>query len=236
MITRLTLAAIIFLPGLMAGYCLQAQDELGVTLVQANGSLTGLTIALSARNQPGVDTGRINLIQRDIDRIGGLLSGLTSCIVRSDNIDSSLSSDLAREIRNYKELFDLVANTKDADSIVDILNFVKEDLNLKYDGSLASSTFASNEYVSVRVRVLDNTMHELPGYTPHVKPVWSTNHEQELQFNATTNAVKDLVPGKKLFWIEKNGIPIQHREEGIRINDPHSSPIDFVVSTAIDHK
>jgi len=44
------------------------------------------------------------------------------------------------------------------------------------------------------------------------------------------------VPGKKLFWIEKNGIPIQHREEGIRINDPHSSPIDFVVSTAIDHK
>ncbi|TDX00204.1 hypothetical protein [Dinghuibacter silviterrae] len=206
-----------------------AQPQQDDILLKVNGSLTDMEIALDGRDFQG-DSARINHVKRDEASINTLLRNLVIALRNENNTEAPLRSDQYLGLHNYRDLFELVAETASLDSIADILTFVKKDLALKFPRQLGSSTGAADVYVNVQVRVFDEaSMKELPGYIPFVKPEWSVNPEQQQQFNPTLNAFKDLLPGQKLFWITKDGVRIQEKKQSVDIDGAHT--VDFVVKT-----
>jgi len=135
-----------------------------------------------------------------------------------------------KEFRNYAYLLNQAVLSEKPENFRQTLVFVDEDLNLKYDGALASSSDQSPTLVKVHVRVFDSTgSRELAGYKVFIKPEKSVDPDLVEQLNPTIRAEKMILPGRKLIWIENKGVKIDQRTEGIRKSSVPPDPIDFVV-------
>ncbi len=129
------------------------------------------------------------------------------------------------ELENYGMLISDSVLFNDPDSLENLIRFIREDLELKYD----NSSVISSALVRLRVRVLNAAGNrELPGYQVYVKPEISVDSRLIEMFNPTTNAVKLIAPGKKLIWIEKDGKRFGERKEGIRRSAGRLT-VDFII-------
>lgn len=167
------------------------------------------------------------------DRVSLLLFG---CLNELDNEGKYYGRDKAvvkkyyEEIDNYNDLLKYMENLDNADSIDSILSFMEEDLGYKYSTESSPGTERKASFVTVKVRVLDSTGNrEEPGYMVFVKPEFSVNPRHIESFNPTSNAIKEILPGKKLVWIERDGKKIDQRKTGIRIS-PQTVFVDFIIT------
>jgi hypothetical protein len=136
----------------------------------------------------------------------------------------------ATELVNYAGLLDSASRKLDLVDIPMFLHFLDDDLTYKLDIQRNDPNQDVPETVTVKVRVYDSThIRELPGYTPFVKPEISLDSRLKEAFNPTTNAEKNILPGKKLFWIEKNGKVLQYRNEGVKAGKAKVY-IDFIIN------
>lgn len=220
------LALVLFSP-LLILHSARAQDEIALG---ANQSFTDLQVDLQTRQYAKSDTTITRLIWEKMSFIDQALPNLLTCAKWTLGAsDASLSIGLYKEIDNYKDLFALAENTHNLDSINNILAFIKEDMGLKFTGSLAAAT-AANPMVSVRVRVLnESNMKELPGYIAHVRPKWCVSSSQDLPFNPTNDAVRDIIPGEKIFWIEKDGRFVQQKSWRVSSFSESDKLVEFTV-------
>ncbi len=200
-------------------------------LIIVNQSLSNLKIKTS-QPEKYRDTNRLAEVRKNLNRIDGLLNGLIGNVVnRSGVTEQGARKQLLLEIGNYRDLFDLSIKFNSLDSVNYYLLFVFDDLKLKFAGDWGSSTNISNDFIEVHVRVLSSqTNRELPGYLAHVKPRCSVNPIQILNFNPTNQAVKNILPGDKIFWIEKDGNLIAKREEGIEITESGKAEVVFTIN------
>lgn len=143
--------------------------------------------------------------------------------------DKSVVRKYYEEIENYNDLLKYMENIDNTDSIDSILSFMEEDLSLKYSTESAPGAERKASFVTVKVRVLNESGdREEPGYMVFVKPEFSVNPRHVESFNPTSNAIKEILPGKKLVWIEKDGRRIDQRKTGIRIS-PQTVFVDFII-------
>lgn len=187
------------------------------------------TVSTRARNDA---TNSFASVAARLDKVGMLLSGCLKTLdsARNSNGADSLIVRYATEFENYAALMELVSSQNSADSINAILDFINEDLNLKYDGAYSAYGTAP-DLVLVRVRVLNqSSSQDLAGYNVFLKPERSVDALLVESFNPTNNAVKRVLPGKKLVWIEKNGVKIDERKTGIRRSSNAEEPIIFVIN------
>jgi hypothetical protein len=91
---------------------------------------------------------------------------------------------------------------------------------------------ATDSLIEVSVKVIrDSTNEELSGYNVFAKPAMSIDRADVISFNPTKNAIKKLRPGKKTFWIERNGVKIkEQRGWGVSISDRNSHLVIFNVN------
>lgn len=167
------------------------------------------------------------------DRISLLLFG---CLNELENEGKYYGREKAvvqkyyEEIDNYNDLLKYMENLDDADSLDSILSFMEEDLGYKYSTEGTTDSERRASLVTVKVRVLDSTGdREEPGYMVFVKPEFSVNPRHIESFNPTSNAIKEILPGKKLVWIERDGRRIDQRKTGIRIS-PRTVFVDFIIT------
>lgn len=133
------------------------------------------------------------------------------------------------ELDNYNDLLKYMENIDNPDSIDSILHFMEEDLSLKYSTDNPAGSERKASFVTIKVRVLNSSGdREEPGYMVYVKPEFSVNPRHIESFNPTSNAIKEILPGKKLVWIEKDGKKIDQRKTSIRIS-PGTVFVDFII-------
>jgi len=199
-------------------------------LIRVNQSLT--TLRIKVRNDTlGNDSTHLLRIRANLSKANILLNGLVDKLLNQpqENLSPGRPGYKAiKEITNYKDLLDLASQVKDPDSLDNITAFITDDLALKYDPAFAASSDNSIDLVPVHIRVFKaNSNLELSGYICKVKPEWSLNADQVEDFNPTMHAVKKITPGRKVFWIEKNGATVETRKERVRIGDGSELVIDF---------
>lgn len=196
------------------------------TAEEAGNSAKALKTSLEkkARTQPGY----VQLSSK-LDKVNNLMLGCLSSLSENDYSNDELVDKYFDEIGNYSLLLKSAENSSSPDSIDAILNFIESDLSYKYDNSPEPSEITAH-LVSVRVRVLDSSgSQELVGYNVFVKPELSVDPLLVETFNPTRNAVKEITPGRKIVWIEKNGIRVQERRTGIRKSSNPEEQVDFVI-------
>jgi hypothetical protein len=83
--------------------------------------------------------------------------------------------------------------------------------------------------VMVKVRVLKKgNNEELAGFYAFCKPKYSSDARLVQAFNPTLNAVKKIIPGIKMVWIEKDGIKLGERVVEFVYRDEKAT-VDFYV-------
>ena len=122
------------------------------------------------------------------------------------------------ELENYARLCDSVNLKNDEVEKRKWIRFMDDDLTTKFwfpgVGAGPPNPLTS---VKVKVKVLDNNgVQEMNGYTAFIKPKLSNLPKSVISFIPTTTAVKDVPPGVKLVWIEKDGKMVQSRVETLR--------------------
>lgn len=172
-------------------------------------------------------------LQARMDKLGLLLFGclneLESEIYYGAN-DREILQKYYDEVENYNALLQQAQQIEDPDSLSSILTFIEEDVSLKYDLQNTDPEKRKASLVNVKVRVLDpGGDKEQSGYLVFVKPELSLDPRHIEAFNPTNNALKEISPGKKLIWIEKNGKRIEQRKTGIR-KSSETVLVDFVLN------
>lgn len=133
------------------------------------------------------------------------------------------------EIDNYNSLMNSAMFMDNADSISELLDYIEQDLEFKYEPLATDPELKKAKLVKVKIRVLDSLNREQFGFMVFVKPEISLNPSHIETFNPTNNAEKEIAPGKKLIWIERNGKRINERKEGIR-KSPGLVMVDFILN------
>jgi len=133
------------------------------------------------------------------------------------------------EIDNYNSLMASAMMMDNVDSISELLDYIEKDLEIKYEPEATDPELRKAKLVKVKVRVLDSLNREQFGFMVFVKPEISLNPSHIETFNPTNNAEKDIAPGKKLIWIERNGKRINERKEGIR-KSSELVLVDFILN------
>ncbi|MGZ5246253.1 MAG: hypothetical protein ACXWV5_04270 [Flavitalea sp.] len=145
----------------------------------------------------------------------GCLSGLEDQDLYSRK-DKKAAEKYYDEIENYNSLMTTAMLMDNPDSISVLLDYIEKDLYIKYEPESNDPELRKARLVRVKVRVLDSLNKEQFGFMVFVKPEISLNPSHIETFNPTNNAEKEIAPGRKLIWIERNGIRINERKEGIR--------------------
>jgi|GEM_PF-6447324 len=127
---------------------------------------------------------------------------------------------------NFNKMLTYAATSNNLDSVESILDFLSFEVTSKYLES------ATDSLIEVSVKVIrDSTHEELSGYHVFAKPSMSIDRADVISFNPTRNAIKKLRPGKKTFWIERNGVKIkEQRGWGVSISDRNSHLVIFNVN------
>ncbi len=211
-------------------YC-QVSNSSKDVLIKVNQSFNNLKLKTSQAENYS-DTNKLAEVLINIEHVNYLLNGLIGNLVRSYGAtEKSVLNQLLLEIGNYRDLFDISVKSASLDTVNYYLLFVFNDLKLKYSNNFASSTNISSDFVEVHVRVLNGqTNSEMSGYLAHVKPRCSINPVQVLNFNPTNHAIKNILPGDKLFWIEKDGKIVASRQEGIEMTETGTAEIVFTIN------
>ncbi|MGN7723508.1 hypothetical protein [Chitinophaga sp. 22620] len=111
---------------------------------------------------------------------------------------------LYKELEIYALLLDRAYKLNALDSITSILRFIDEDISLKMDNAWAASPVPP-ALVNLKVRVLEAPSGtEVPGVKVFIRPQLAPDRYTE-EFNPTNNALKRIMPGIKLVWIEQGG-------------------------------
>lgn len=134
---------------------------------------------------------------------------------------------LYKELEVYALLMDMAYKLTAPDSINRILRYIDEDISLKMNNAWAASPVPP-ALVNVKVRVLEKPSGiEVPGVKVFIRPELAPDRYTE-EFNPTNNALKRIMPGKKLVWIEQGG---QKAGERITIVPAgvESDTIDFYI-------
>ena len=135
------------------------------------------------------------------------------------------------ELRNYQLLVDSAGKMIYNASSTNILHFLDDDLLLKVD-NIRGPGYGFNQLVTVKVRVLNSKQEELVGYKVYAKPEMNADTRLIETFNPTPGALKDLTPGRKIFWIEKNGSMAGDRHEAVS-NKKLNLTIDFFIDAPL---
>ena len=166
-----------------------------------------------------------------MDRLSLQLFGCLNELENENNYNTGDRDVLAKyytEVDNYNALLDFAQTENDPKAVDSILSFIEDDVALKYDLDAPDPADRRARLVNVKVRVLNGDELEQSGYMVFVKPELSLDPRQVEAFNPTNNAIKEIAPGKKLIWIEKNGQRLQQRKEGIR-KSREMVTVDFVL-------
>jgi hypothetical protein len=170
------------------------------------------------------------LLIKDLESIRKTVS---TYVIRKDSVHrrpENLGDTLyLLELNNYARLLDSVSRLKMIGEAKKLLTFIDDDVYLKTD-VLRNADYPDEDKVLVKVRVLNTSGTELPGYDVFVKPEISLDPRLVETFNPTNNATRKIQPGRKLFWIEKNGIRLKERKEGISITAETIVVIDFITN------
>lgn len=172
-------------------------------------------------------------LQVRIDKLSLLLFGCLNELESGSYYGSNDRETLQKyydEVENYNSLLKQAQRINDTDSLSAIIHFIEEDVSLKYDLQNTDPGKRKASLVNVKVRVLDpGGDKEQSGYLVFVKPELSLDPRHVEAFNPTNNALKEIAPGKKLIWIEKNGKRIEQRKTGIR-KSTETILVDFVLN------
>lgn len=148
---------------------------------------------------------------------------LDSCYrLNTQNNRESFSADYL----NFNKMLAYAATSNNLDSVESILDFLSFEVTSKYLET------ATDSLIEVSVKVIrDSTNEELSGYNVFAKPAMSIDRADVISFNPTKNAIKKLRPGKKTFWIERNGVKIKEQKGwGVSISDRNSHLVIFNVN------
>lgn len=187
--------------------------------------LTGLSILLRKwqNGQDSVkvaDVGRVNnSLQSSMDKL------INNCL--SENTGKEVVRKIYKDLSNYNDLLTFAIHQKSIDSLDQIVRFIDDDLRLKFSPAFKEKTSNETDMVEVRIEVFDNVNNKLSGYQGFVKPQWTLNPDQVEAFNPTNNAVKKIMPGKKLFWIKKDNKLVDQRVVEIYLDS--NQPVQFIV-------
>lgn len=193
-------------------------------------AITALDNKIFEIDENKVDGAKYMRMRSSFVNIKEMLQHLTDLLLdRQTKHDTAWLKNI-KELVNYTDLLQQVTNTDDLDQMIPPLAFINDDLALKKDAAFGASTTNTIDLVVVHIRVLNGSGQQLSGYIPVVKPELSLNKDQYETFNPTNNAIKKITPGRKSFWIEKEGVVIQKRLERIRLDDSAETLIDFVVN------
>lgn len=125
---------------------------------------------------------------------------------------------------DYRDLL-FKANNLHLDSVEKILDFISSDIALKYFNNYRIDTT-----VEVTVKVIkERNNEELDGYNVFASPSLSVDPSDIIPFNPTKNAIKKIRPGRKRFWIEKNGFTREIPNWGVSVDDVNTHLIIFRV-------
>ncbi|WP_120515324.1 hypothetical protein [Chitinophaga barathri] len=130
----------------------------------------------------------------------------------------SLIPYYADDLGNYGQVIDSILRTDDPKVKQPLIRFLHDDIAAKcwFPGMGADP---NNPLTTVRVKlkVMDSKGdEELRGYTGYLKPQLSNLPKNVTVFIPTFGNEKNISPGIKLVWIEKNGKIIQSRVETLR--------------------
>ncbi|MGC4035703.1 MAG: hypothetical protein QM764_07050 [Chitinophagaceae bacterium] len=154
-------------------------------------------------------------------------------VVRKDSlikVHVLVTNNDSLELINYSTLLKSLSEVSELKEVQKVLNFIDDDLSLKTDILRDSTLPAGDKGINVKVRVLDSSAtREISGYDVFAKPEISLDPRLIETFNPTNNAIKEISPGRKVFWIEKDGKIIKRRIEGISITAQSPVVIDFTV-------
>ena len=173
-------------------------------------------------------TERLNAMQMKINKINFLTFQteylLDSCYRLNNQYNrESFSADY----RNFNRMLEYATTSNSLDSVERILDFLSFEVTSKY---LEGGSIDSLIEVAVKV-IRDSTNEELSGYNVFAKPAMSIDRADVISFNPTRNAIKKLRPGKKTFWIERNGVKIKEKPGwGVSISDRNSHLVIFTVN------
>lgn len=226
MYKRLAFLIILFTMTLLANSQNKTNSNAAL-FIQTSQQITSLRIAFRDKAAQLPDT-----LYRNYDsmliNIQFQLSKLNSSLNSNEN-DKLLNSDLYKQMSNYSDLFFYANRSKNLDSLGQIINYVRTDLNLKFSSGYASEASDKTGRVSVTVRVFKKgTNTQLSGYYPFVKPNWSFNPVQIEPINPTNHAVIKILPGKKLFYLMDGDKILDQRVVDIFLGD--NDPVDFYVN------
>ena len=111
-----------------------------------------------------------------------------------------------------------------SDTLCKTLTFIGGDARLRFLANLSG-----RELVTVDVKVMDAVGVEQPGYNVFVKPYISSDPSLIIAFSPTNMASKDISTGWKLCWIEKDDQRLQQRDWQVKIDDPSTHHLVFVL-------
>ena len=171
-------------------------------------AINSSTLSLSKLSNEIENKGESSDAYKDLsDKMDRLNSLYFRCInILNQTGSKTVSSSYTSEIKNYQSLFELALTLDNIDSVDDIVDFINDDLNLKYDGSLASNDISEVGMVTISVHVFDSTgTKELSGYDVSVRPARSADPTLVINLNPTNNATQLIAPGKKMVTITKDG-------------------------------
>lgn len=148
------------------------------------------------------------------------------------------SEEYRKAIDNYDQIllwFDSVMLVKNSPSDIHLFNsisdtlyktlaFISEDVYLRFLANLAG-----REFIRVDVKVIDTVGVEQSGYHVFARPYISKDPSLITVFNPTNMASKDISTGWKLFWIEKDDQRLQERDWRVKVNDPSTHHVVFMI-------
>jgi hypothetical protein len=221
---------ICFLICILFASSLTAQTGSSDTTLKLHLAINSSTLSLSELTNEIDDKADSSDAYKDLsNKMTRLNSLYFSCInILTKSGSKTFSSSYTSEMNNYKSLFERALTLNNVDSINDIIDFINDDLNLKYDGSFASSDISEVGMVTISVHVFDSTgTKELPGYDVSVRPAMSADPTLVINLNPTNNATQLIAPGRKLVTIRKDGIS-KDRIVPLKSGTNGTVPIDFI--------
>lgn len=132
--------------------------------------------------------------------------------IRVTNADCK--EQLSEEFDNYTALINRSVKLRNKDSAAIAYNFIRTDLIVKMRRKDGLS--GNMGLVSIKVSVLDTAGEELPGYKVFARPLLSVTKRSVQEYTPTPNAIKAILPGFKVIWVENNGVVVFKRTEEIK--------------------
>lgn len=119
------------------------------------------------------------------------------------------------DLEDYVEVIDSILRTDDRDVKQALIRFMHDDIAAKFwfpgIGAEPNNPLTT---VKVKLKVMDKSgEQELKGYVGYLKPQLSNLLKNVTVFIPTFGNEKNVSPGIKLVWIEKEGKMIQSRIE-----------------------